>query len=105
MAGRIAAGRGLAITYKMQVQQPTKTFCNFMQKRLAKNILTLVPLKMMAGGAHANSRKMCSLISYSVFFMVLLLSQVSVGNYYILQFILFLLLIGVVIMTPVEYSG
>ncbi|MGO5232362.1 hypothetical protein ACTQ1U_15065, partial [Thermoguttaceae bacterium LCP21S3_D4] len=36
-AGRIAAGRGLAITYKMQVQQPTKTFCNFMQKRLAKN--------------------------------------------------------------------
>ena len=37
MAGRIAAGRGLAITYKMQVQQPTKTFCNFMQKRLAKN--------------------------------------------------------------------
>ena len=38
MAGRIAAGRGLAITYKMQVQQPTKTFCNFMQKRLAKNI-------------------------------------------------------------------
>ena len=39
MAGRIAAGRGLAITYKMQVQQPTKTFCNFMQKRLAKNIM------------------------------------------------------------------
>lgn len=39
MAGRIAAGRGLAITYKMQVQQPTKTFCNFMQKRLAKNNL------------------------------------------------------------------
>ncbi|MCI6204991.1 MAG: hypothetical protein MR663_14145, partial [Lachnospiraceae bacterium] len=38
VAGRIAAGRGLAITYKMQVQQPTKTFCNFMQKRLAKNI-------------------------------------------------------------------
>ncbi|MDY6312180.1 MAG: hypothetical protein SPL60_04345, partial [Lachnospiraceae bacterium] len=37
VAGRIAAGRGLAITYKMQVQQPTKTFCNFMQKRLAKN--------------------------------------------------------------------
>lgn len=66
-------------------------------------LLTLVPLKMMADGAHANSRKMCSLISYSVFFMVLLLSQVSVGNYYILQFILFLLLIGVVIMTPVEH--
>ena len=41
MAGRIAAGRGLAITYKMQVQQPTKTFCNFMQKRLAKNISEL----------------------------------------------------------------
>ena len=40
MAGRIAAGRGLAITYKMQVQQPTKTFCNFMQKRLAKNSIS-----------------------------------------------------------------
>ena len=40
MAGRIAAGRGLAITYKMQVQQPTKTFCNFMQKRLAKNTVS-----------------------------------------------------------------
>ena len=42
MAGRIAAGRGLAITYKMQVQQPTKTFCNFMQKRLAKNTYPLM---------------------------------------------------------------
>ena len=28
---------GFAITYKMQVQQPTKPFCNFMQKVLAKN--------------------------------------------------------------------
>ena len=42
MAGRIAVGRGLAITYKMQVQQPTKTFCNFMQKRLAKNIPAII---------------------------------------------------------------
>lgn len=37
MAGRFAASQGLAITYKMYVQQPTKTFCNFMQKGLAKN--------------------------------------------------------------------
>ena len=28
---------GLAITYKMQLQLPTKSFCNFMQKGLAKN--------------------------------------------------------------------
>jgi len=38
VAGRLAAGQGFAITYKMYVQQPTKNFCNFMQKGLAKNM-------------------------------------------------------------------
>lgn len=38
VAGRIVVSQSLAITYKMYVQQPTKIFCNFMQKRLAKNI-------------------------------------------------------------------
>ena len=38
LAGKIVVSQSLAITYKMYVQQPTKTFCNFMQKRLAKNI-------------------------------------------------------------------
>ena len=47
MAGRIAAGRGLAITYKMQVQQPTKTFCNFMQKRLAKNKVVEIEMERL----------------------------------------------------------
>ena len=37
VAGRIVVSQSLAITYKMYVQQPTKIFCNFMQKRLAKN--------------------------------------------------------------------
>ena len=57
MAGRIAAGRGLAITYKMQVQQPTKTFCNFMQKRLAKNISDMY--KRPDGSSYTTAIKGC----------------------------------------------
>ena len=30
-------------------------------------IITLTPVKMLAGGAHANSRGLCSFLSYSVF--------------------------------------
>lgn len=68
-------------------------------------LLSLVPLKMMAGGAHASSRKICSLLSYGVFFIVLALSNIVVFNNYILNVILFSTLIGVVILTPVEHPN
>ena len=43
-AWQVSCQVGLAITYKMQLQQPTKSFCNFMQKGLAKNSLRpLIP--------------------------------------------------------------
>ena len=41
-------------------------------------ILTLTPLKMLAGGAHAWSRVSCSIISYSVFLFTILLIQYQV---------------------------
>ncbi len=38
-------------------------------------IITLSPLKMLAGGYHATSRLRCSFLSYSIFMMVLFLSD------------------------------
>ena len=72
MAGRIAAGRGLAITYKMQVQQPTKTFCNFMQKRLAKNIAFLsVLIQVLLGEGEEKALSASIIIKIIIFSPVL----------------------------------
>ncbi|MBR3539333.1 MAG: accessory gene regulator B family protein [Eubacterium sp.] len=39
-------------------------------------ILALTPTKMMAGGAHAKTRGLCSLISYSLFLMIVFLCPI-----------------------------
>ena len=37
-------------------------------------IITITPIKMLAGGAHANSRGLCSFLSYSVYLGAVFLS-------------------------------
>ncbi len=37
-------------------------------------LITMIPVKMFAGGAHASSRMKCSMVSFSVFLMILFLT-------------------------------
>ena len=66
-------------------------------------IITLTPTKMLAGGAHANSRSMCSIISYTITLAVLLATQISFHwNDLILLIIFLLAIISIIIFSPVE---
>ena len=68
-------------------------------------IISLVPLKMVAGGAHANTRLACSIISYVSFGLTILLSCVlSLSNYVIIP-IFFISLLGIVTLAPVEHEN
>ena len=65
-------------------------------------IITITPTKMLAGGAHANSRKMCSFISYTITILIFLLSQLSVNIDYTYLIISFLFcMISIIILSPV----
>ncbi len=68
-------------------------------------ILALVPLKMVAGGAHANSRIGCSLISYSVFFSVIILSNVLHINGIMLLIIAAISVFGITVLSPVGHAN
>ncbi len=68
-------------------------------------ILALVPLKMVAGGAHANSRIGCSLISYGVFFSVILLSNIIPVNNFVFLIISALSCLGIVVLSPVDHPN
>lgn len=67
-------------------------------------ILTLTPIKMLAGGAHAWNRVSCSIISYSVFIStilsiqhkVILLKPISAIVLYLISIVL------IILFTPVD---
>lgn len=67
-------------------------------------IITMVPVKMFAGGAHAGSRIKCSVVSFSVFLSILFLTDqlaafTATG---IVNWIFFLSLFMILIMAPVD---
>lgn len=66
-------------------------------------ILTMTPTKMLAGGAHATSREKCSIISYTISILILLISQFPIYIEHSILFIVFLLCITIIIIfSPVE---
>lgn len=68
-------------------------------------VLTLTPIKMVAGGAHARSRISCEILSYTVFVAVILLPALISVNA-IIEFLLSVnLVIAIILLTPVEVSG
>lgn len=67
-------------------------------------IITIVPIKMFAGGAHAGSRIKCSAISLSVFLLILYITNqfaeaISTG---MIHLVFFLSLALIVLMAPVD---
>lgn len=68
-------------------------------------LFALVPLKMMAGGAHANSQIKCSFISYSVFISIMYLSNFCPGSPIVLYTITIISLIGISALAPVEHPN
>lgn len=66
-------------------------------------IITLIPTKMLSGGAHAGSRGMCSVISYAVTIAVLLAVRIPIQWNTLVFLIIFLLCIcSIIIFSPVE---
>lgn len=68
-------------------------------------IITMTPTKMMAGGAHANSRGMCSIISYAIAIVsIIFASNISsiVANSWIEMPIFFIFLISIVSFAPID---
>lgn len=76
-------------------------------------ILCMSALKSVAGGVHANKRCICSIISYSLFFIVLLLYKLIYVNYpftkdsnlLYIQIIYFIISLIVIILSPVENAN
>ena len=68
-------------------------------------ILTLTPLKIIAGGAHAKTPLICSIISYALYFCVIFLSlKISIPS--IVSFGLILLIAsGIFLLTPVNHPN
>ncbi len=68
-------------------------------------VFTLTPIKTTAGGAHARSRLSCEVISYAVFFAVILLpSLIAVNDLAELLFSI-AISITIILLAPVEVSG
>lgn len=67
-------------------------------------IVTMVPVKMFAGGAHANSRIKCSVISFSVFLSILYITNYLAANMSqeMINWIFFLSIPLALFMTPVD---
>lgn len=68
-------------------------------------IITMTPMKMMAGGAHARSIEMCSVISYAVAIGSILLSSnihLSVRNTEYELIVFFVCLISIIALAPVD---
>lgn len=68
-------------------------------------VLTLTPIKMVAGGTHAGSRLSCEILSYAVFIAVILLPSLISLNTLAEFFISLAVSIAVIVFTPVEVSG
>ncbi|MBQ9199041.1 MAG: accessory gene regulator B family protein [Lachnospiraceae bacterium] len=66
-------------------------------------IITLVPIKMLAGGAHAKNVTSCSIISYIVYILTLISSHIISFITYINIPIIILTGIGICILAPVEH--
>lgn len=67
-------------------------------------VLTLTPIKMVTGGAHAGSRLSCEVISYAIFVAVILLSSFILVNARAEFLISLALCVTIIILTPVEVS-
>ena len=68
-------------------------------------IISIVPLKMVAGGAHANTRGMCSIISYASFGLTILLSCLINPNTVFLIVSFFVSVPLVILLSPVEHEN
>lgn len=67
-------------------------------------IITIVPVKMFAGGAHASSRIKCSTVSLSIFLFILFLTDVlaAITTQKIINLIFFLSIFLILFMAPVD---
>ncbi len=67
-------------------------------------IITIVPIKMFAGGAHAGSRIKCSAISLTVFLLILYMTNLFAGGIStgLIHLVFFLSLALTVFMAPVD---
>ncbi|MGN0241051.1 MAG: accessory gene regulator B family protein [Candidatus Weimeria sp.] len=68
-------------------------------------IITMTPIKMVAGGAHGGSRLSCEIISYSIFAAVMLISSIIIINHIICFAISVSIALGIMILSPVDTSG
>ena len=65
-------------------------------------VLVMTPLKMIAGGAHADSRLKCDIISYGVYFVIITLSRHICANEYVIIVLTVMIMFAVVWMTPMS---
>jgi accessory gene regulator protein AgrB len=78
-------------------------------------IITMAPLKMIAGGAHAKSQGVCSIISYSVFILTMAISQIATNvklSLFNLPYISYILCaltvaicVGIIFLAPVDHPN
>lgn len=68
-------------------------------------IITMTPIRMVAGGAHGRSRLSCEIISYSIFAAVMLISSIIIINPLICPAVSVPIASGIVILSPVDTSG
>lgn len=68
-------------------------------------ILVITPTKMLAGGAHAGSRGMCSLISYSVYFFVIIICPSVPVPSSVACVLLIPIVFMIVFLTPVDHPN
>lgn len=68
-------------------------------------IFSLVPLKMFAGGAHANSVKACNIISYCIYFFTLLIQYYVKIPFFIGIIINLILLFIINIYAPIVHPN
>lgn len=66
-------------------------------------IMTLVPIRMLAGGAHTRSRYSCFFLSYLIYFIILYLSQIPFQIKPMIYFaIISVIIIFIWLLAPVE---
>ena len=68
-------------------------------------IVTMTPVRMVAGGAHGKSRLSCEIISYSIFAAVILISSTMIINSVICFAVSVTIASGIVVLSPVDTSG
>ena len=68
-------------------------------------IISIVPLKMVAGGAHANTRGMCSVISYASFGLTILLSCILKPSPVFCLVSFFISIPFIILLSPVEHEN